>query len=262
MPYEITRGRISTWALEVPLVRHCNLRCEQCCTLSPNALPAQIEARDLERDLARAAEALSPHVLKLTGGEPLLHDDLAACVAVAKASGISTRVSMTTNGLLARQIPEAVWSALDRLTLSVYASVPLPDKTIRHIEAKCEQHGVLLTIKPIDAFQRMTPSAPLGPQERTAVYASCWLRHRCHTLWHGRFFKCTRPPALADTLGEARLASEGVSLEGGGLADRLLAYLCSPTPLSCCETCLGGSGDWLRHAQRPRASRGRGQPSK
>lgn len=251
MPYEIIKGRISTWALEVPLVRHCNLRCEQCCTHSPDAPAWQVTPQQLEQDLAWAASALSPHVLKLTGGEPLLHTDLAECVAVAKASGISSRLSMTTNGLLARRIPEPVWVALDRLTLSAYASVPLPEDTLRFIEQKCDRHGILLAIKAIDVFQRMTPKAPLADRQRAVVHQSCWLRHRCHTLSRGMFFKCTRPPSLAETFDIAPLDREGVALDGPLLLERVFAYLCSPDPLASCRICLGGGGDWIAHAQLP-----------
>ena len=89
--YAVAAGRILTWSLEAHLVDHCNLRSAHCCTLSPEFPARLVDPAALQRDLALAAGALRPHVFKLTGGEPLLHPDLPACLRAARGSGISER---------------------------------------------------------------------------------------------------------------------------------------------------------------------------
>lgn len=254
--YHAAAGRVLTWALEIHLSDHCNLRCEHCCTLSPGAAQAFLDPAALEKDLARAATALRPHVFKLTGGEPLLHPELLRCLDVARASRISERISVTTNGLLLPSVPEAFFERIDRLTISRYSSAPLPERVLREASERCERHGVQLTLKAVDRFQRMDADAPhadAGP-----VFESCWLKVRCHLLHRGFFYACTRPPHLAARLranGAARAEKDGVDVhDPRPLLPRLLAYLERDEPLAACRSCLGSTGEWVEHGQLARTA--------
>jgi hypothetical protein len=239
LAYQVNDGRIQTWALEAHLVDHCNLRCAECCSLSPHLADRITSPDALFRDLVAAARVLRPAVMKLTGGEPLLHPDILACADAARASGVSDVLSLTTNGFHAPRVPEALWARLDRLTLSLYPSAPLPASTLALIRARCAEHGVALTEKPAVQFQRMTPVVPSSVDQSRAVHAGCWLKVRCHLVHGGRFYTCTRPPHLAQ-LGHDVPDGDGVALHDD--PDTLL-------PLGSCRHCLGASGERLPHRQ-------------
>jgi hypothetical protein len=245
--YEVLRGRIATWALEAHAVDHCNLRCANCCTLSPFLKPRWLQPADLARDLARLAPVLAPQVFKLTGGEPLLHPRLCELASIARESAIAPQVSLTTNGHLAPRADPALWRGIDRVTLSLYPSAPLPHATLDFIRQRCAQHGIALREKPAPVFQVMDADRPLA--DATGVFAACWLRHRCHMVRDGRFYLCTRPPHLADAHGEPSLNHDGLDLAGEGLLARLHSYLTRQVPLHSCRRCLGGSGPQQAHAQ-------------
>jgi hypothetical protein len=253
--YEVYDGRIATWSLEVHVVDHCNLRCAQCCTLSPHRPPRATAPDRLERDLGLAARWLRPHVLKITGGEPLLHPDILGCLEAARASRIADRISVTTNGLLLERVPDAFWKGIDRLTLSRYASHPLDEDRVGWIRARCDEHRVLLTVKMVDAFQRITlEHARFEPSETARVFESCWLKVRCHLLYEARLFSCTRPPAVEGWLGAqgepARLCEhDGLALERVELLDTVRFHLEASAPLRTCAYCLGASGPMEPHAQ-------------
>ncbi len=253
MRYEVNEGRVTTWALETHLVDHCNLRCAHCCTRSPE-LPERFVAIDaLARDLERARAVLAPGVFKLTGGEPTLHPRLVDALEVVRASGIAPVISITTNGLLAGSLPDAFWRAIDRMTLSLYSSAPLPERTLGLIRARCATHDVHLGVKAIDRFQIL--DAPAGSvrsdEETRATFAACWLRHRCHMLYAGRFYACTRPPHLEQVgVATGLAADDGVELE----LRALLAYLERDEPLASCHHCLGAGGAWETHRQLPLAA--------
>src|SRR5262249_58418964 len=83
-PYELCNGRIVTRSLEVHVTDHCNLRCEQCCSLSPFLPPWYEDPERLRRDFTAARRVLAPTFLKLVGGEPLLHPRLLDCLTVAR----------------------------------------------------------------------------------------------------------------------------------------------------------------------------------
>jgi organic radical activating enzyme len=252
--YHVSDRRIQTWSLEAHLVDHCNLRCANCCTLSPflpkKAMPVEILARDLER----AARALRPHVFKLTGGEPLLHPDIVSCLELAKAAAISEAIQVTTNGFLLRRAPPAFWELIDRLTLSLYSSAPLPSREVEWIRKTCEESRVLLTIKDVERFAVMDVRTRWKSEaERAALYDACWLKVRCHLLYEGFFYKCTRPPHLAQIRrDEGGAADDGVDLEGPDLAGRILSYLEDPEPLGTCWDCCGASGGFEEHVQSAR----------
>jgi cyclic pyranopterin phosphate synthase len=249
--YEVHDGLIATWSLEVHVVDHCNLRCAGCCTLSPHLAPRAVSEAALERDLTAAARVLRPAVLKLTGGEPLLHPAIACLAAIARRSGVAREVSLTTNGLLLPGAPDELFEALDRLTISLYPSAPLPDAVLSAAEERCRRHGVRLTRKAMPQFQELdVPSAQDAAHARL-VHDACWLRHRCHLLHEGRFYACTRPPHLAAAWSQPGLATaDGVDLHGGGdVAAAVLAYLESSEPLGSCRLCAGTSGSWSDHRQ-------------
>lgn len=249
MTFEVHDGRVLTWALETHVADHCNLRCVECCTLSPRLDAWTLSPEALARDLELAATALRPQLFKLTGGEPLLNPELTELARVARASGIASQVSLTTNGWLLDAAPDALFEALDRITLSHYSSAPLPEDRVEAIAARCRDFDVALGVKRIDRFARMDPEAPLPPAQATAVHAACWLRVRCHLVTRGRFYPCTRPPHLAALHGDASLLDDGVPLCGDALLERLLACLESEQAYASCARCLGASGGWIAHAQ-------------
>ncbi|MFN7972235.1 MAG: radical SAM protein [Acidobacteriota bacterium] len=257
---DIAGGRIRTWSLEIHAVDHCNLRCASCCTLSPRLGRRATPAPELARDLAAARAALAPHVVKLTGGEPLLHPGICELVATVRASGLGEQVGITTNGFAVDRVSHELFALLDRLTLSLYPSAPLPAPKRRAIEEACARHGVLVTVKECGSFQQMAPSRPHDDAATARIHADCWLRVRCHLLHRGRFYACTRPPHLEDAghVPRGTADQDGVELEGPDLAARLKAYLEREDPLASCRACLGAAGPWEPHRQEPRVTpRGR-----
>jgi len=245
--YEVYGGRIATWALEAHVADHCNLRCANCCTLSPALAARLLDPRELARDLAALQPVLAPQVFKLTGGEPLLHPQIAALATAARESGIAPEVSVTTNGHLAARVDRALWAAIDRMTVSMYPSAPLPQATLEFIRERCEKHGIALRLKPAPTFQVMDANPP--HPDATQVFADCWLRNRCHMVRNGHFYLCTRPPHLADVHGDASLHDDGVSLNAPDLRPRLHEYLTSSEPLDSCRLCMGASGQSQAHSQ-------------
>jgi len=253
MQYRILDGRVQTRSLEVHVTDHCNLKCRQCCSLSPFLPPYFVEPEELRRDLALARRVLAPGIFKLVGGDPLLHPRLLDCLRVARQSAIAPVVSVTTNGLLLGKMPEEFWGLLNAMTLSVYPQPRLPDSLMDYIHRRTREHAIPLNIKYQDQFQHMTLDAPRRDSETRAIFRTCWLRERCHMLRDGRFYLCTRP-AHFDTFYNTREFSErdGVVLDGPGLAERLVAYLESETPLKSCALCMGGTGGLFPHRQLTR----------
>lgn len=253
--YRVIDGRVATRSLESHVVDHCNLTCAECCSLSPLLPPRVTTPEALARDLELAARVLAPRVLKLVGGEPLLHPDLVELLRVARRSSIAPKLSLTTNGLLLKRMPDAFWELLDALTISVYPAPALPRSTIAWVEDKAAELAVTLNWKAQDRFVIMSlPEPREDPAETTAVYERCWLRERCHLVHDARFYTCTRPVHFHGLLGDRfDLAEDGLPLANPEGLDALLAYLRRPAPLATCSRCAGGDAPTTPHRLLTRA---------
>lgn len=254
--YPVEDGVVRTHSLEVHVTDHCNLRCAGCCVLSPLAARRFLEPRELARDLAWARQVLRPTVFKLSGGEPLLSPHIVDLVRIAKASEIAPRVSLTTNGLLLSRAPDTLFEDLDAITLSVYPDAGIDEPALAEIRARADRFGVALNEKRQDAFQAMTRPAPeRDPAVVQAIYDSCWLRHRCHTLRDGLLHACSRPPGIGalPLAGQFSVSHDGLSLEPRPtLAAEVQAWLERREPLASCTHCLGGTGAFFPFRQLTR----------
>jgi uncharacterized Fe-S cluster-containing radical SAM superfamily protein len=238
MRYRVEDGRVLTRALEIHVVDHCNLRCRECCTLSPFLPERFADPDEVRRDLDLARRVIRPEYVKLTGGEPLLHPRIVELLRIARESGIAKIVSVTTNGVLLPRMPEEFWRLADEVTLSVYPGIRVSvDRPVR--------------VKRQDEFQRMTRSEPHKAAE---TYETCWMKRRCHMIRAGRFYMCTRPPHLQTVFGGTFGEADGVSLhDGPGMLDELVWYLERNEPLASCRLCWGTRGAKFPHEQMKEA---------
>ena len=109
-------------SLRISVTDRCNLRCQYCMPEDEYVwLPRSsiLSFEEIAR-LSRVFASLGAGKLRLTGGEPLLRQDLAALVGLlAKTAGV-TDLALTTNGLLlADQVPELARAGLRRVTVSL-----------------------------------------------------------------------------------------------------------------------------------------------
>src|SRR4051812_29275394 len=114
-------GMIHSEAIEINAVRGCNLSCRACSHLSPVLPPrAVVSAESVRRDLTLLARCYHCDHVRILGGEPLLHPDLLGVVRAVRASGITDRVRVVTNGVLLPRQSVDLWDAVDEIHVSVY----------------------------------------------------------------------------------------------------------------------------------------------
>jgi hypothetical protein len=255
-------GRVRVEAFELHLVEHCNLRCANCCNMSPLVAERTLSLPELEHLCRRMAEVLDVDVFKIMGGEPLLHPDIAGALQVIRQSGISGKVRLFTNGLLLGSMKPEFWSHLDELTISSYSSAPVKPHLLALARAQARAHDFVLNVKEVTAFSQV-----LSPAFRADVgetFRRCWLRHRCLVVRGGRFYMCTRAAYAPDFLARAACEpvpagveldreGDGIAIDAPDLAARLVAYMNRGQPLAACHHCLGGDGALQPHHQLRRA---------
>jgi GTP 3',8-cyclase len=109
--------------LRISITQRCNLKCSYC-HREGEVLRANVEAEKMTRDeivrIAKTAVDLGIARIKLTGGEPLMREDVVDVVkAVAEIPGLRD-ISMTTNGLLLDRLAKPLCTAgLKRVNISL-----------------------------------------------------------------------------------------------------------------------------------------------
>ena len=255
-------GRVRVEAFELHVAEHCNLRCANCCNMSPLVAERTLAVAEVAAFTARMAGVLHADVVKIMGGEPLLHPDLPGVLRVLRSSGIADRVRLFTNGLLLAAQPDAFWEALDELTISSYVSAPVKPATLELAHARARRHDFVLNVKPVTEFaQVLSPRYQSDDTRTTETYQRCWLRHRCLVVRDRRFYMCTRAAYASEFLATVThepatapldRSGDGIPLDDPDLAGALEAYMNRAEPLGACRYCFGGDGETEAHYQLTR----------
>ena len=247
------------YAFQVDIVDQCNLACRDCNHISPIAKNRFTNPETLHRDFSILAKVYQPQLVQLLGGEPLLHPDIVTVIKAVRASGISDRVMVVSNGLLLPRMRDEFWENLDDLEISIYPDSKLDQKLIENFQAKATEHEVRLEVYYYKEFRRGF-SIP-GTQNQALVeriYRSCKAVHvwGCHSLYEGYIYKCPQSTFIPRMLGLAKEkhTRDGLELrDAPDFRDELYAFLTSPEPLQACRNCLATAGSMRPHTQvRPR----------
>jgi molybdenum cofactor biosynthesis enzyme MoaA len=101
-------GKPQLGYLEANLVDHCNLNCRRCSHFAPLAEPHFVAPDDFERDMRRLSALFrNIRVIRLMGGEPLLHPEAERFLSIARTAFPLARIHLVTNGLLLDELREA-----------------------------------------------------------------------------------------------------------------------------------------------------------
>lgn len=254
-------SKLQTESLEYNLTEHCNLKCAGCDHASPH-LPEKFASLDeFTRDIEQLATVLHAKELKFVGGEPLLHPQLLQFIQAARRIGVSTHITLITNGVLLHTLSDEVWKLVDFFWLSVYPGVKYKFEPAE-LEAKVKKYNCRLWKKSTPDFLLTLLNHRIdNPTTVHRIYERCYKRITCHTLYEGHYYKCApavfvpKRLALMDVAFENR-AADGVAIHANpALREELAAYLASDQPLQACSYCLGDSGPARPNRQLNRKTR-------
>jgi len=212
----------------------------------------------LASDLTTLAKSYHATVLKILGGEPLLHPNLLDVIMAARESQVAGKMEIWTNGLLLPRMERRVWEAVDSVRISLYPGRSLKQHQLDRCIDLAHQNNVPIRYKRYQAFQESySEQGTEDPSLVKRIYATCNEAHRwrCHTVANGWFFKCPQSYMIPKgmSLGPEATYRNGIKIDDSPeFRDRLLSYLTSPEPLPACRNCLGSAGKWFEHQQVPR----------
>jgi|KBSMisStaDraftv2_1062788.scaffolds.fasta_scaffold03161_10 MoaA/NifB/PqqE/SkfB family radical SAM enzyme len=252
------RQKVRLFGVEYNLTEHCNLSCYQCDHASPLMAKKFASLEDYERDVRVFAQAVHVEEFRLVGGEPLLHPQLIDFMKIARDIGVGDKIKIYTNGMLLHTMPDEFWALTDILWISTYPGIRrrMLDETIA---AKCEEHGILLDLRPtITEFNRSCINNRVEDEDLVKrIFSQCKManEYSCFAIYDGMFFRCSVAPFTQARLRMAGIDFPGPEVDGirihgnARLGDEIAARVKSKEPLKSCTYCLGSSGPMIAHRQ-------------
>jgi AdoMet-dependent heme synthase len=131
--------------------KYCNLTCRKCQAAISRKNERELDLKEIDR-LAGILEKLSVGIVVLSGGEPLLREDIADVVRIFTGKGFTVR--MQTNGQLATEekVKELIRAGLREVTLSLDTLESEKQDWINNCAGSWEK-----TIQAIAIFSKLLP---------------------------------------------------------------------------------------------------------
>lgn len=160
--------------LEIGIVHHCNMNCNGCSTCANISGKEFIEIEKFEKDLKRIKVIFSGiKILKLFGGEPLLHPDIIEIITCARKIFPDAKILVHSNGLLVPKCTEELLTRMNQLEIEfIFTLYPETGKIKRKIELCLQQANVEYEFTP-PTYEFRKVINRKGSYDPEEVYSNC-----------------------------------------------------------------------------------------
>ena len=108
--------------LEHHIVDHCNLNCAGCSHFSPLAEPWFEDFEDFKRDFTELSKVADVGMIRLMGGEPLLHPDVNKFLILTRQLFPNSGIQLVTNGVLLKKRKEEILETCNNANITICIS--------------------------------------------------------------------------------------------------------------------------------------------
>ncbi len=177
----------------IPIVEHCNLNCKGClhfCNLNQEEF--YYDCNEYKSDLNRLAELFENiEVIRLYGGEPLLHPELIKLLEITRKYLKNSKIEVLTNGLLLPYLDEYSFEVIKNLEVYIrWSSYPIENGINMKIEDKLIAERVPYYKNEVKEFYGIFN--PIGNSNPNYQWEHCSGRD-CHVLRKGYISVCPAP---------------------------------------------------------------------
>jgi len=191
---------------EYKLVDHCNLACQNCDHFSQLANKHCVELQVFERDMCHLAELFEHNIghFTLTGGEPLLHNDIIECLRISRQQFPNSNITLLTNGLLLPKLEKSdkgnIYEVLEKYSIKVVITIYPLNFNYEELEQKAKEYNVQLWASnnihssKADKDSKISDKHTMKLEGNAAVYGfcSCLYLNYCNCVHDGKRFPCPR----------------------------------------------------------------------
>jgi hypothetical protein len=231
--------------VEYHLVEHCNLSCKGCGHFSPLAAPAFADPHSFRRDMTQLSKLfVNVDMIRLLGGEPLLHPTPEAFVEIAREIFPATSLWIVTNGTRLKAMPARFWDACRKANVKLQLSLyPPMEKSLGAMQELCSSNAVPLDILRVSTF--FLGANIRGDSDPQAAMKYCRSMFYCPFLKDSRLYVCPIPANVHyfnKKFGTSVAEAAGIDIFDRAIDGRKILELLD-TPVETCRFC---SCDWTR----------------
>ncbi len=233
--FKKTVSKINLPYLEVQLVNHCNLNCRACSHFSNIAEPYYYNIFDYENDLKVIGQKFTLGILRLLGGEPLLHPDLIQILKITRKYLPETPITVVTNAVLLPEMNEQFFMTLKDENITVDISVYPLSKSVYEKSVKIlESYNIEYSLAKTDKFRLFFN--PDRKSDYIKMFKKCILK-RCRILYKSKIYHCpicACSEIYSDKFGVKLIKGSGIDFKNERNRNILLKFL---TPQETCQYC-------------------------
>lgn len=246
--YRVVNNIIYTRSIEINATKFCNLSCKGCSHSSPITDKHLYLLDTLNNDITLLSKFLRCEIVRVVGGEPLLHDNLALILKTIKESDICKKICLVTNGLLLDKVNSNVLKYIDKIEISLYPlSTAILDKIVKSAY-KLKNCGIEVSILHYNEFRESIAQTKTNDYNLAQIiYESCQIAHswRCITVDNGKLFRCPQSMVQYDN----KESNDYIILDKIKSYKDILSFLENNKYLDSCFKCLGSIGKKFNHEQ-------------
>lgn len=186
---------------DVEIVKHCNLNCRGCASLSPLADEEYLDLEEYSKDLeclSGLAEGEVSHI-NILGGEPLLHPQVNEFLRVARAYFPYGIIRLITNGILLGKMEDEFWKVCRDNDITVSPTHYPIAIDYKSLEKRAREENVRFSyfghLPKYGGWVHTTLDLN-GDRNEAHSFLHCWQANSCSVLDHGRLFPC---PVIANS---------------------------------------------------------------
>lgn len=232
-------------AISIPLVEHCNLNCKSCDHFAPLAKKSFACVEQFEEDIKKFATLSKQklNILKLMGGEPLLHPKIKDFMKISRQYLPHTKIQIVSNGILLMKQKEDFWQACQQFQISIsLTKYPIPIQ-YDEMEQLSKDYGVGFEYFNQSSSVKTVYHLPLdvhGAQSPMTNFLYCFHANNCVTIKNGRLYTCTVAPNIEHfnvyfNLEFEENEKDYIKLSEAESIDEILKFLANPIPF--CKYC-------------------------
>jgi hypothetical protein len=252
------RPPMKTLSFETHMADHCNIACWGCSHFSPLSDEWFADTETFAKDLNRLSELLDGKIgmIRLMGGEPLLHPELEKFFPIARNAFPSGDIRVVTNGILLNKKEVRFWRECSAHKIKIAVTVyPHMEKQFEAARSRGRTFGV--DVFPhggsvgADKTSLHYPFDLSGEQSPASSFTQCPI-FGCTTLREGRLYPCSPRAYLyifnkyfpEHALPESE--KDSIDIHAAKSAAEIFDFLSRPIPF--CRFChvdkISDTGSW------------------
>lgn len=230
-----SKEKIKLKYIEIQIVDHCNLNCSGCTHFSNIAEPYYITVEDYEKYVAEISQKFNIGIIRIIGGEPLLHPQITDIIKITRKYLQKSAISIVTNGILLSGRPDTFWKTIKDNNIIFDVSVyPVNENIYKKSFELLKKYNIEFHYKKTDFFLSFLNIN--GNYNKKSAFKNCPVK-KCTILYKGYIYHCPITSCLEiynKKFNTNLKGSNGISIEKS--ANEIIKYL--KTPIETCKYCV------------------------